>query len=178
MKSVVLIVLLIIVIAFSGNITTVSAEFLEAGVKKIEKPIDAPDFTLKALDRNEISLKELRGRVILLNFSHPYCSVCEKQILSLDKLGKEIKNKDLVILSVAIEGKEKDLFEFKNRHHISLPILIDEGGIVAKTYQVMGHPETFFINRKGKIVGKTFSVEDWTSKNMKRLIESLLLQKK
>ena len=101
-----------------------------------------------------------------------------KQILSLNKLDEEIKNKDLVILFVAIEGKEKDLFEFKNRHNISLPILIDENGIVARAYQVRGHPETFFIDRQGKIVAKTFSVEDWTSKNMKRLIEFLLLERK
>ena len=178
MKPTVLVVLLIISIVFFGNITNLSAEFLEAGVQKLEKPIDAPDFSLKMLGRDEVSLKESKGRVILINFSHPYCSVCEKQILSLNKLDEEIKNKDLVILFVSIEGKEKDLFEFKNRLNISSPILIDDNGIVSRAYQVRGHHESFFIDRQGKIVGKTFSVEDWTSKNMKRLIEFLLLERK
>ena len=103
MKPTVSVVLLIIAIVFFGNVTNLSAEFLEAGVQKLEKPIDAPDFLLKMLGRDEVSLKELKGRVILINFSHPYCSVCEKQMLSLNKLDEEIKNKDLVILFVAIE---------------------------------------------------------------------------
>jgi peroxiredoxin len=58
-----------------------------------------------------------------------------------------------------------------------MPILIDENGSVVKAYKVWGHHETFFINRKGKIVAKTFAEKDWTSPAMKNLIQYLLAQK-
>ena len=72
-----------------------------------------------------ISLKAFRGKVVLLNFFSPSCSLCQKQASSFDNL----------------DG---------------------------------GHHETFFIDRKGEIVGKTFAEKDWTSPGMKNLIQYLL----
>jgi cytochrome oxidase Cu insertion factor (SCO1/SenC/PrrC family) len=50
------------------NAPIVSAQFSEAGVQKLRVAVDAPDFTLKELGGGKISLKELRGKIILLNF--------------------------------------------------------------------------------------------------------------
>ena len=158
------------------NSQIVGAQFLEAGVQKLETSVDAPDFTLKDLGGRKISLKELRGKVVVLNFLSIWCSVCEKQASSFDKLDEEIKGKGVVFLHVAAEGREKDLLEYKSKFNISVPILIDEDGSVAKAYGIRGHHETFFINRKGKIVGKTFAEKDWTSPSMKNLIHHLLTE--
>ncbi len=54
-----------------GNTPVVSAKFLEAGVEKFRVAVDAPDFTLKELSGGRISLKELKGKIILLNFFAP-----------------------------------------------------------------------------------------------------------
>jgi peroxiredoxin len=153
------------------------AQFSEAEVKKLEKPIDAPDFTLKVLGSGEISLKELKGKVILLNFFSVVCRVCQREAPSLDKLDASFKNKELVILHVAIGGKEKELKEFKDKYRISLPILIDENGREAKAYGVRGYHKTFFINREGKIVGYTYAEKDWATAAMRNLIHYLLAQK-
>ena len=56
------------VIFLLWNIPVVKAQFLEAGVEKFRVAVDAPDFTLKELGGAKISLKELRGKIILLNF--------------------------------------------------------------------------------------------------------------
>jgi peroxiredoxin len=155
----------------------VSAQFFEAGVEKLETPMDAPNFILKDLGGAKISLQEFRGKIVILNFFSPSCPVCRKQTSSFDKLDEAIRSRDLVFLTVAYEVKEKDLREYKKRLGISMPILIDEHGSVAKAYKVRGHHETFFINREGKIVGKTFAEKDWTSPAMKNLIHYLLRQK-
>jgi cytochrome c biogenesis protein CcmG/thiol:disulfide interchange protein DsbE len=178
MRPFAVVFLLIITILFFENVSTVSAQFLEAGVEKLEQPIDAPDIKLKILGGGEISIKELKGKVILLQFFSPYMSVCQEAAVALDKLHDAIKTKDLVIFHVAIEGREKDLIKFRDKHAISLPILIDGNKAAARAYRVSGYPETFFINRQGKIVGKAFWEEDWTSKSMKDLIKFLLGQQK
>jgi len=170
--------LLIITILFFENVSNVSAQFLEAGVTEFKKPIDAPDAKLEVLGGGEISIEELKGKVILLEFFDPYSSVCQKSAVALDKLHDAIKSKDLVIFHVAVKGKEKDLIKFRDKHAISLPILMDENRAAAKAYRVSGHPETFFINRQGKIVGKVFGEKDWTSKGIKDLIKFLLDQQK
>jgi peroxiredoxin len=178
MRPFAVVFLLIITILFFENVSTVSAQFLEAGVDKLEKSIDAPDVKLKVLDGGEISIKELKGKVILLQFFSPYSSVCQKAAVALDELHDAIKTQDLVIFNVAIEGREKDIIKFRDKHAISLPILIDGNRAAARAYRVSGHPETFFINRQGKIVGKAFGEKDWTSKSMKDLIKFLLGQQK
>jgi hypothetical protein len=83
----------------------------------------------------------------------------------------------LVLLKVAIKDREEDVKKYKNEFKISTPIMID-GGKVADAYGVWSHPETFFINREGKIVGRVLKEMDWTSKSMRNLIQFLLGGKK
>jgi peroxiredoxin len=79
---------------------------------------------------------------------------------------------------VASKEKEQDLIKYKNEFNISSPILIDENASVANAYGVWSRPETFFINGEGKIVGRVLKETDWTSRNMRNLIQYLLKEKK
>jgi peroxiredoxin len=81
------------------------------------------------------------------------------------------------MLKVSIKEKEKALIKYKKKFNISSPLMIDEKGRVANAYGVWAHPTTFFINRKGKIVGREFGGREWISKTMKNLIQSLLDEK-
>jgi len=84
----------------------------------------------------------------------------------------------LVVLKVATKEKEQDLMKYKAEFNFVSPILSDDNASVANAYGVWNRPETFFINREGKIVGRILKETDWTSKNMKNLIQSLLKEKK
>jgi peroxiredoxin len=159
------------------NVSIATSQFFEAGVEKLETPVDAPNFTLKELEGGTISLKGLREKVVVIDFFSPWCSVCQKQASSFDKLDEVIKSKDVVFLSIAVEGRQEELLKYKKKFNLSMPILIDKDGEVAKAYRIRGHHETFFIDREGKIVGKTYAEKDWTSPAMKNLIQYLLAQK-
>ena len=78
---------------------------------------------------------------------------------------------------MAIKDKEEDVKKYKTEFNISFPLLVDEGAKVADSYGVQSHPETFFINREGKIVGRVLKDVDWTSGSMKNLIRYLLDEK-
>ncbi len=151
-----------------------SDPFLEAGVAKKQVPVAAPDFTLRVWEGKDISLQELKGRVVLLNFFEPWCPTCRKEAASFDRLGKEWKDDKAVFLQVAVKVEEKELRRIKKEWNLSLPILMDEGGKVAEAYEVAGHPETLFVDRAGRIVGKSFGDKNWTSKSMKVLIQHLV----
>ncbi len=93
------------------------------------------------------------------------------------KLGEAFKGTDLVLLKVAIKDKEEDVKKYKSEFNVLTPIMIDDGQ-VANAYGVWSHPETFFINRGGKIVGRALKEMDWNSKSMKNLVQYLLGGKK
>ncbi len=75
---------------------------------------------------------------------------------------------------MAIKDKEKDLEKYKSKFNISSPLLIDDKAQLANAYGVWAHPTTFFINREGRIVGRAFGGRDWTSPEMRNLIQQLL----
>jgi thiol-disulfide isomerase/thioredoxin len=62
------IVLVSVIIGFLLSVPVVQAQFSEAGVEKFRVPVEAPDFTLQEIGGGKVSLKELRGKIILLNF--------------------------------------------------------------------------------------------------------------
>jgi len=79
---------------------------------------------------------------------------------------------------VASKEKEQELKKYKNEFKVSCPILIDEKGSTANAYGVWNFPQTFFINREGKIIARALREVDWTSNNMKDLMQYLLKEKK
>jgi len=84
----------------------------------------------------------------------------------------------LVILKIATKEKEQDIIKYKNEFKISSPILIDDDAAAANAYGIWNRPNTFFINREGKIVARVVKEMDWTSNSMKNLIQYLLKEKK
>ena len=90
----------------------------------------------------------------------------------------EFKGTDLILLKLEIKEKEEDVLKYKNKFNVTCPILMDDNGTVGSAYGVWNHPETFFINRDGKIVGRILKDMDWTSKVVTSLIQSLLKEKK
>jgi len=96
----------------------------------------------------------------------------------LAKISEEMKSQDFVLLKVATKEKEKDVIKYKKDHNFSSPILLEDDAAVSNAYGVWSRPQTFFINREGKIIARVLKEMDWTSKNMKDLIEYLLKEKK
>jgi peroxiredoxin len=82
------------------------------------------------------------------------------------------------MLKVAIKEKEEDLRKYKQEFKVSSPIILDEKAEVANAYGIQSHPQTFFINRDGKIVGRALKGMDWTSRSVRKLIQQLLEVKK
>jgi peroxiredoxin len=151
-----------------------NAQFLEAGVEELRVPVASPDFNLKAMGDGTIGLKDLKGKVALLTFIQDWCPICKKDASSLDKLARATRDRDLVFLLLAVKWRDPELVKFKKEFNISSPILFDKTGSVAKAYGISGYPETLIINRKGKIVGKTFAKEEWNSTQVKNLLKHLL----
>jgi peroxiredoxin len=96
----------------------------------------------------------------------------------LAKLSEELKNQEFVLLKVATKEKEKDIIKYKKEYNFPSPILFEDDAAVSNAYGVWSRPQTFFINREGKIVARVLKEMDWTAKNMKDLIEYLLKEKK
>lgn len=129
--------------------------------KPIEPPL-APDFTLKTLQDEQVTLSALKGKVILLDFWATWCGPCKESIPHLVQIYKDFKTKGFEVIGLSMDrGDERVVRNFVKTMDIPYPVLIapDE---VAKKYGVTGLPTTFLIDREGrireKIVGFNLSI--------------------
>ena len=142
-------------------------------IEPVEKTL-APDFLLKDLDGNTIRLRDLRGKVVLLNFWATWCPTCRFEMPSMEALHKEFSSQGLAVLAVALRESADDVQSFYKEHHLSFTALLDHNAAASELYQTWSLPTTFLINKRGYIVGKVIGYRDWHSDQSKALFTELL----
>ena len=119
----------------------------------VQKP--APDFHLAVLDGKELSLAGLKGAPVILNFWASWCfPACYEEAPLLESTWRKYKDQVLMMVGVDIQDKEASAREFLQRFKFTFPNGPDPGSKVSIDYGVYGVPETFFIDRQGKIAYK------------------------
>lgn len=113
---------------------------------------EAPNFTLKNLKGEEISLSDYRGKIVLINFWTTWCKWCDVEMPDLDRFNKE--NDDLVVLAVNVEENKETVEEYINKGGYEFEVVLDEDGQIARTYLVNGFPNSYFIDKEGILIGR------------------------
>jgi peroxiredoxin len=111
----------------------------------------APDFTLRDLQDNSVSLRSLRGSVVVLDFWATWCGPCRASLPKLDELNREIADEGVKIFAVNLREEKAAAQKFAETTGLKLPVLLDESGKVAQTYAVSGIPQTVVIDKRGVI---------------------------
>jgi cytochrome c biogenesis protein CcmG/thiol:disulfide interchange protein DsbE len=125
----------------------------------IAKP--APPFTLTLFDGSTLSLAELRGTVVFLNFWASWCPPCRAEAPALEAAWQKYREHGVVFLGVNIQDKEESARAFIDDFGITYPNGIDRGSRIAIEYGVWGLPETFFIDRDGRVTYKHVGALGW-----------------
>ena len=115
----------------------------------------APNFALKTLNGETFRLKEHRGEVVVLNFWATWCPPCRKEIPMFVKLQRELGDRGLQFVGVALERSAgpKKVQAFAEKMDMNYPIGMGDGSIAQKYGGVRGLPMTFIIGPDGTIQG-------------------------
>jgi len=114
----------------------------------------APPFTLTLFDGKKISLDDLRGKAVFLNFWASWCPPCRAEARDLEVAWQQLKDTDAVFLGIDIQDTEKDALAFIREFNVTYPNGRDAAGKIAVDYGVWGIPESFFIDPQGRITYK------------------------
>ena len=116
----------------------------------------APDFTLQDLDGNLVSLSDLRGKLVLVNFWATWCYPCRMEIPEFNDLYKQYKDRGLEILGVSMSDTQKALQNFTKSFKVDYPILYGTQQDLNKISMMYGGisavPTTFIVNAQGELV--------------------------
>jgi len=155
---------------------TPAQDFFPFSVDKIVGE-NAPDFTLRDLSGKDVTLSSFKGKTVVLNFWATWCPYCRHERKSLKSLYEKYRDKDLVIIAVAIDRSSSTVKKFMEQHPAPHIVLTDPEGTGAAPYNVMGVPTTFIIDRNGKVKRKFPGMVEWTDKHVTEYIDGLLENK-
>jgi cytochrome c biogenesis protein CcmG/thiol:disulfide interchange protein DsbE len=114
---------------------------------------EAPDFTLERLDEDaELTLSSLRGKAVVLNMWASWCKPCKEEAPFLEQVWQENRERGLVVVGLDSQDFREDARRFADRFGLTFPLVFDGPGDTLPDWGVTGFPETFVIDRDGRVV--------------------------
>ncbi|MCZ4694147.1 TlpA family protein disulfide reductase [Ancylomarina euxinus] len=137
----------------------------------------APDFEMSLMDGQKVKLSDLKGKVVMLQFTASWCGVCRKEMPFIEKEIWQInKNKDFALYGLDRDEPIEKAQKLIDATGITYPIALDDGGKIFEQYALKnsGITRNVILNREGRIIYLTrlFNQEEFAA--MKRVIEEEL----
>jgi peroxiredoxin len=126
------------------------------------------DFTLADVHGKSCGLRELRGKVVLLNFWATWCPPCRKEIPDLETLYQRFRSQGFVVLGISDDEPSK-VRAFVREHAVTYPVLLDPGSKVNQSFQVDGIPKSFLYDRQGRVAATAMDMR--TGKQLREMLE-------
>jgi cytochrome c biogenesis protein CcmG, thiol:disulfide interchange protein DsbE len=127
---------------------------IDAAIAKGER-VDAPVRTLPVLGaKGESSLADYKGKVVVLNFWASWCRPCTEELPLLEKTQRSLVGKDATVLGANYQDLTGSALKFVRRFRLTYPSLRDRDGQFADRYGSRAFPETFVIDRRGRIAAQ------------------------
>jgi peroxiredoxin len=139
---------------------------------------EAPEFTIQYLDGTEVNLSDLRGKVVMLQFTASWCKVCRKEMPYIEKeIWQMFKdNKDFVLVAIDLKEEKEKVEKFLSTQRITYPISLDPKGEIFKLYTEpnAGVTRNVLVDRDGRIAFLTRLFDEEELERLKVQIAELL----
>jgi cytochrome c biogenesis protein CcmG, thiol:disulfide interchange protein DsbE len=114
----------------------------------------APDFALGGIEGPAVTLSKLRGQVVVLNFWASWCTECHEEQDALDQTWQSFRDSGMVLVGVDFEDTSDGARDYMHDAGLTYPVVEDNDSKTALAYGIRGIPETFLIDRSGRIVDR------------------------
>jgi cytochrome c biogenesis protein CcmG, thiol:disulfide interchange protein DsbE len=113
----------------------------------------APDFTINGFDGRIVTLSELRGNIVVINFWASWCLPCREEADYLEQTWRKYQDQGVVFIGVGYADTEKEARAYIEEFDITYLNGPDLGTRISKAYNIQGVPETFFVDKNGELQG-------------------------
>jgi peroxiredoxin len=140
----------------------------------------SPDFTIKEAGGKTYKLSDLRGRVVMLQFTASWCGVCRQEMPFIEKeIWQPNRHSGLAVIGIDRDEPENTVITFRDKMKISYPLALDPGADIFALFALKkaGVTRNVIIDRKGKIIFLTRLFEREEFDEMKKVILSELSNK-
>jgi len=165
-------VLVVVLILAYGVLTRRSDE--KAGhLPQVGQPL--ADFALTDLQGNTVQLSALRGNVVFINVWATWCQPCIDEMPTIERLYNQLHARGLEVITISLDPLGAQVIEpFMRRYRLTFPVLLDVKSEVERLYGTTGVPESFIVDKQGRLVEKVVGPRDWSSPQTLALFERLM----
>jgi thiol-disulfide isomerase/thioredoxin len=132
----------------------------------------APDFKLPARGGGELDLSAMRGKLVLVNFWATWCPPCREEMPSLTRLAQQFDPGSLEVVAVSVDDGWEPVNKFLVQPQTPFRVALDEGGKTSRTYGTSKFPESYLIDRDGKLQLKFVGARNWMDPHVGKLLET------
>jgi len=132
----------------------------------------AVDFKLPARGGGEVDLSALRGKPVLVNFWATWCPPCRDEMPSLSKLAQAFDPQSFEVVTVSVDDGWEPIEKFLAGSKITFRVALDEGAKISRTYGTSKLPESYLIDKDGKLRLKFVGPRNWMDPNVATLLQS------
>lgn len=134
----------------------------------------APGFTLVADDGQRVTRSEFGGKLLVLNFWATWCLPCIEELPSLNAFQKQLAPSGVVVLGVSVDRNERAYKQFLKRAGVTFRTSRDPQADLSSRYGTFKYPETYVIDRNGKVLQKHIGPRDWMDPRLVAEIKGML----
>jgi peroxiredoxin len=134
----------------------------------------APGFTLVTDDGQRLTRSQFGGQLLVLNFWATWCGPCIQELPSLNQFQKQFASSGVVVLGVSVDQNERAYRQFLKRAGVTFRTSRDPQADLSSRYGTFKYPETYVIDRNGKVVQKHIGPRDWMDERLLAEIKALL----
>jgi cytochrome c biogenesis protein CcmG, thiol:disulfide interchange protein DsbE len=139
----------------------------------VEAGDDAPNFTVTTDTGRTITRTNFGGRVLVLNFFASWCEPCIQELPSLDEFARATKDSGVVVLGVSIDKNEGAYKDFVRKFSPGFPTVRDPEANIPTEFGTFMWPETYIIDRTGKVVRKEIGPKNWMDPKLVNSIRAI-----
>lgn len=143
----------------------------------VEVGDQVPEYSAPNLAGEEVAFADHLGEVVLINVWATWCGPCRVEMPPIQNIYDRFKERGFTVLAVSIDtgpGHSEKVDEFVRELDLDFPVLLDPESRISDVLQTIGVPETFVLDREGRIIKRLIGATDWDSEANQALIRELL----
>lgn len=166
--------MLVVVMGVLALIIVIGVMFLRVQQGQPDSGL-APDFTLTTYDGQTITLSDLRGQIVIVNFWASWCGPCRQEAPTLENIWRRYRDRGVTLIGITYADEDDNARAFIDEYDLTYPIGPDRGTTISgDLYNIRGVPETFIIDQTGHV--RQFILSVVTDEQLTGAIETLLAE--